>query len=242
MEKSKAYDLPTRIFHWIFAALFVTSFAIAKIIDDESTLYAYHMLSGILMVFLVLLRILWGFIGPQTSRFSSFKLNPCELKSYFFSVIQGKSKRYLGHNPASSYAAILMLLFTLGIGFSGMMMTLKISKHFFEEVHELFANGFFMVVIFHIAGVLLHQIKHNDDMIFSMLNGKKAKVDQEEEIKSQHPLVAIILVFLIVIVANQLVKNYDTNTGKLNIIGKQFHLGEDEHENENDHDENHDDD
>lgn len=229
MENSKAYDLPVRIFHWAFALLFVMSFSIAKLIDDDSALYAYHMLSGILMVSIVILRIVWGLVGSKTSRFSSFKLRPSELIAYVKSVVSNKSKRYLGHNPASSYAAILMMIFTLGIGFSGLMMSLRINKHFFEEIHEILANGFLVVVLFHIAGVLFHQFKHNDEMIFSMFNGKKAKIDEEIEIKSNHPLVAFAFVIFLIGMGSYLLKSFDGNTGKLNAFGSQLQLGENEH-------------
>ncbi len=229
MENSKAYDLPVRIFHWAFALLFVMSFSIARLIDDDSALYSYHMLSGILMASIVILRIVWGLVGSKNSRFSSFKLRPSELTAYMKSVVSNKSQRYLGHNPASSYAAILMMIFTLGIGFSGLMMSLRINKHFFEEIHELLANGFLVVVLFHIAGVLLHQFKHNDGMIFSMLNGKKAKIDDESEIKSNHPVVAIVFAVFLIGMGSYLLKSFDGNTGNLNAFGAQLQLGENEH-------------
>ena len=208
--------------------LFVMSFSIAKLIDDGSALYAYHMLSGILMVSIVILRIVWGLLGSKTSRFTSFKLSPSELIAYMKSVVSTKSKRYLGHNPASSYAAVLMMTFTFGIGFSGLMMSLRIGKHFFEEVHELLANGFLLIVLLHIAGVLLHQIKHNDGMIYSMLNGKKAKISVDGEIKSNHPFAAIVFVILYVGIGSYILKSYDGNTGKLNAFGTQLQLGENE--------------
>lgn len=250
MENSKAYDLPVRIFHWTFALLFVTSFSIAKLIDDDSTLYAYHMLSGILMVCMVILRIIWGFVGSKTSKFNSFKLRPSELIAYMRSVGRTKSKRYLGHNEASSYSAILMMSFALGLGLSGLMMALRMNKHFFEEIHELLANGFLVVVLFHVAGVLLHQIKHNDGMIFSMLSGKKAKIDEEIGIKSNHPVVAFVFVIFLIGTGGHLLKSFDGKSGKLNVFGTQLLLGKNEHrehkgerdydlkgEHENDHEE-----
>lgn len=228
MQSSKAYDLPIRIFHWVFAILFLISFSIAKFIDDDSMLYAYHMLSGILMVSLVILRVIWGLVGSKTSRFSSYKLRPTELFEYLNSILTTRSKRYLGHNPASSYAAILMLLLTVGIGLSGLMMSLRINKHFFEEVHELMANGLLIVVIFHIAGVIFHQARHADGMIFSMVNGKKNKIDGENEIKSNHPIAAVILILFILCMSSYLFINFDNNSGKLATFGTQLQLGENE--------------
>jgi cytochrome b len=241
METSKAYDLPVRIFHWAFAILFVLSFSIAKFIDDESILYIYHMLSGIMMVFLVILRVIWGFAGSSTSRFSSFRLNPIDLLSYITSLFSTHSKRYLGHNPASSYAAVLMMAFTIGIGLSGLMMSLSINKDFFEEIHELLAHGLLIVVIFHIAGVILHQARHQDGMIFSMLSGKKAKLNGENEIKSNHTVVALVFAVSIVVMGNYLLRNLDSNTGKLSLFGSQLQLGENENDNEEENEEEDDD-
>lgn len=236
MEKSKAYDLPVRIFHWVFALLFVTSFLIAKLIDDESSLYAYHMLSGILMVSIVLLRILWGIWGSKTARFGSFKLKPSELIAYFVSVHKNNVTRYLGHNPASSYAAILMMLFAFGLGTTGLLMSLKINKHFFKEVHELIANGFLIVVLLHISGVILHQVRNKDGMILSMVNGKKAKTNSESDIESNHVFVGVFLVGFIVAMGSFLLTHFERDTGKLSAFGLHLQLGENEHE---EHGENH---
>lgn len=226
MEKMRAYDLPVRVFHWGFALLFVTSFSIAKLIDDDSALYAYHMLSGMLMSSMVILRIVWGWSGAKTSKFSSFKLRRSELIAYIKSVFFSKSKRYLGHNPASSYVAIIMMVLTLGIALTGLMMILRVNKHFFEEVHELLANGFLVVVLLHIAGVVLHQLKHNDGMIFCMLNGKKAKIDEETEIKSNYPFVALVFVIFLLGAGSYLLTSFDRSTGELNAFGTQLQLGE----------------
>ncbi|MBN22000.1 MAG: cytochrome b [Bdellovibrionaceae bacterium] len=228
MKTSKAYDLPLRIFHWTFAILFVLSFSIGNYIDDDSVLHAYHMLSGILMTFIVILRLFWARLGSKTSRINHFRLQPSELISYFKSVFSHDSKRYLGHNPASSYAAIFMILFTLGLFSSGLLMTFKIEKHFFKETHEIFANLFLLLVILHISGVFLHQWKHKDGMIFSMLNGKKEMITDEEEIKSQHGIVAIIFTFLIIGMGSYLVSHFDRNTGILSIYGSELQLWENE--------------
>lgn len=227
-KKIQAYDLPTRIFHWAFAGLFIIAFAIAKIMDDDSSLYSYHMLAGIFMSFLVFLRIIWGLLGSRYARFSSFRLSPTELINYFKSILSSKSKRYLGHNPASSYAAIIMFIFTIGLAVTGILMSKGINKHFFEEVHELCANGFMVMVIFHVVGVLYHQVKHQDGMIFSMLNGKKEEVEHSGPIETNHNIVSIILITLMISFAISLKNNYNPNTSVLNIFGTQLKLGEGE--------------
>lgn len=228
MNKTRAYDLPVRIFHWAFVVLFVTSFTIANVIDDDSWVFAYHMLSGILMVSVVLLRIVWGFVGSKTSRFSSFVMSPVALLRYLKSIVSGQSKRYLGHNPASSYVAVILMLFALCLGFSGLMMVFDINKHFFEELHELLANGFLIVVILHITGGVLHQIKHKDGLLSSMVSGNKAEVDGAEPIKSNRSGFALFYILFIISFGGYLLSNFDANSGKLTVLGQQIQLSEDE--------------
>lgn len=154
MEKAKAYDLPTRLFHWMFAALFVSAFAIAKLTDDESSWFSQHMLLGLILFFVTTLRVIWGFVGSRYARFSSLPLQPGRLVEYFKAVLTGKGKTYFGHNPASAWAAVIMIALALGLGITGYLMSTG-QKEQFEDIHELFANASIFVVIGHIAGVLL---------------------------------------------------------------------------------------
>lgn len=254
MNKTKVYDLPVRIFHWLFAGLFVFSFFVAKVIDDDSALYSYHMLAGFFMTLLVILRIVWGFIGSKHIRLSSFRLSPSELIKYLSLVLSTKSKRYLGHNPASSYAALGMFGFTFGLTLTGILMTKEINKHFFEEVHELCASGFIITAILHVVGVIFHQTKQKDGMIFSMVNGRKKSIEGESGIASRHPMTALVFVGLIITFALYLNQNYESSNQELNFFGAQIKLGEEENKHskkrersnyeleDNDHEDEHDDD
>ena len=249
MQKVSVYDLPTRAFHLLFGVLFVTSFFIGKFIDDDSSLYAYHMLSGLTMAFMVILRIIWGIVGTKYARFSSFKLSPKDLIAYFQNILSGKTKRELGHNPASSYAAIVLFLLTFAIVGTGLLMVNGVAKEFFEEIHELFTLAFLLTVIFHIAGVVFHQLRHQDGMIFSMFNGKKEAVKGQLESYRNSPIVLVIFLLLVIGFSGNLLKNFDSQTGSLNLFGKQLQLGEHENEHNTDYynkyyelDDDHDDD
>jgi cytochrome b len=70
-----------------------------------------------------------------------------------------------------------MFLLTFALVGTGLLMVNDFGKEFFEEVHELFAFGFLLTVIAHIAGVMFHQFRHQDGMILSMFNGKKEAVE-----------------------------------------------------------------
>ena len=102
MNKTKVYDAPTRLFHWLFAGLFLGAFAIAKLTDDESAFFSQHMLLGMLLTALTLLRILWGVVGSRYARFTSFPLNPKRLIEYFRDILTSKRNRHLAQDRKST--------------------------------------------------------------------------------------------------------------------------------------------
>jgi cytochrome b len=245
MDKTKVYDLPTRAFHWLFAALFLSAFFIGKFADDESSVYAYHMLAGLALAGVVGLRIVWGFIGSRYARFSSFALRPNDLFQYFKDFFTSMPGRTLGHNPASSWAALVMMALALGLALTGYFMTSGGNKETLEDTHELLANAFIVVVIGHVAGVILHTLRHRDWIGLSMVSGKKLSIDGQAGITHSYRGVAGLFVSLVAVFAIHLGKNFDTGTQTLQLFGTSLQLGEsEEHEKDrhNDEGEEHDED
>jgi len=233
MNKQLIYDLPTRVFHWLFAGLFIAAFAIAKTIDDDSPVFSYHMLAGLLLSFVVLLRLVWGFLGTNYARFSSFALHPKDLVSYFFGILSGDKKRWSGHNPASSWAALAMMGLALGLGVTGYLMASGQNESF-EDLHELFANAFLLVVLLHIAGVILHALRLKDGIGMAMLSGQKNNLSSEEGISSARPRVALLLIVLVGSFAMYLANNYNSQSQTLRFFGSTLQLGEAEEGGESD--------
>jgi cytochrome b len=230
---TRIYDLPTRLFHWLFAGSFLTAFIIANTVDDESTMFAYHMLAGLVMAFIVLWRIVWGFIGSTYARFSDFSLNPQALLHYGKCVLFGKGRLWAGHNPASSWAAITLLGLALGLGVTGYLMANGATGESLEDVHELLANTFIAMVILHVAGVILHTLQHKDALGQSMVTGHKVGLPATTPSVSSHPIVAIIAVLLTLTFAGYVLQNYDATHGDLQLFGTTLqlteHKGSDEH-------------
>lgn len=236
MKMIRVYDLPTRLFHWLFAGLFIAAFFIVKTFDDDSAIYPLHMMLGITMGLAASLRILWGLFGSKHARFSSFALKPSELITYLKNAVTSKTKIYLGHNPASSWVSIAMIVLSLGLATTGILMAQKINKELFEEVHELFANAFFILAIAHVAGIILHTIRHKQLIGLSMLHGKKQIQDNEEGLQSNHSFVALIFIIIIGLFALNLNKNYDQSKRSLNLFGLDLQLGKIEQQKHSDND------
>lgn len=234
MSRRLVYDMPTRVFHWLFAALFLTAFFIAKTVDDESATFSYHMLAGMTLSFLVILRIAWGFFGTKHAKFSSFALKPADLFGYFAGILSGSKRRWAGHNPASSWAALVMMALTLALGITGYRMATGPENHDIKEIHEIFATIFIIVAVTHVLGIILHTVRHKELIGLSMLDGKKDDPSPGDAIDEPRPLVAVIAGILVLGFGYNLLQKYDPSTRSLNLFGIHFQLGETESKEEHD--------
>lgn len=228
MSRRLVYDLPTRLFHWMFAALFLVGFVIAKTIDDDSSWFNFHSLAGLTMGFLVLLRIVWGVFGTKHARFTGFALNPKDLIAYFKGILFGDKKRWAGHNPASSWAGVIMMFLALGLAMTGYLMTSGPDKESYEDIHELFANGFMIVVILHVAGIILHTFRYKEMIARSMIDGSKVNIAPADSISHSESSFGILLVGLVVVFGLSMVKNYNPQSRSLDFFGTKLQLSESE--------------
>lgn len=225
MDKAKVYDLPTRLFHWLFAGLFISAFAIAKLTDDESVWFSQHMLLGLILLVTTALRIVWGLVGSRYARFSSFPLNPWRLIEYFRDILSTKGRAYFAHNPASAWAAVVMIALSLGLGVTGYLMAAG-QKESFEDIHELMANAFAFVAVAHVAGVVLHSLRHRDGIALSMIHGKKDNKEGASPIASSHRLAAMGMAGIIGLFAFHVYKNYDAAQATTSVFGVKLQLGD----------------
>ena len=234
--RTKVFDIPTRLFHWVFALLFIVAFSIAKFTDDEAALYPYHMLMGIMMVFAILLRAIWGIFGSKYARFSSFSLNPLKLIEYFTSILSGNKRPTINRNPASSFAAIAMFAISIALGISGYLMATATSErqmHDIKEVHEVLATAFLIIALLHIVGIIIHTIMQKDPIGSAMIDGTKTSVAGENGIQNNHALVGALFVALLGFGGWAMASNYDAATKTLNIAGQTLQLGENEADEDN---------
>ncbi len=229
-NKTTVYDWPTRIFHWLLAFLFLGAYLIVEIVDDENPLFTLHMMAGLTIGFMLVLRVIWGLVGTTYARFTSFKMNPAELIRYLKDAVVAKTKRYLGHNPASSYAAVIMFICAAGLAITGVMMTGGGESDFYEETHELLANIFLITVIAHVGGIIFHHVKHRDSLWSSMFNGKKKALPEKTGITNSKRFAGMLFLILTLTWTGYLYSQYNGTNQTLDFFGQELVLGEEEHE------------
>lgn len=230
MRYITVYDSPTRLFHWLFAGLFITAFTIANMVDDDSVRFSLHMLAGLGMVFVVALRLLWAMVGTRHARFGDLSLSPSQLVAYFKGMFAKGGRRWSGHNPASSWAAVAMVGLAIGLGTTGILMASGWKTGAVKELHELMANAFLIVVLLHVGGVLAHMLRHRDRLGASMVTGRKQAIADDQAPVHSRPIAGAIFLALFLLFMGGLRQGYDAQARTLELFGKTLQLGEHEDE------------
>jgi cytochrome b len=108
--KVRAWDSPTRVFHWLLAASIFSAWATWRYSEalGDPTL-KYHRWNGQAVLVLLLWRLLWGFLGSSTSRFSAWLWWPWTAVGYGLRLLRGQTPLYLSHNPLGSYMILALL-------------------------------------------------------------------------------------------------------------------------------------
>lgn len=223
------WDLPTRIFHWLFASGFTIAAVIAMLLGDDSPLFPYHSIIGLTLAFMVGLRLIWGVLGTRFARFTSFAYGPTAVITYLAGVLRGSGKRHVGHNPASAYAIYAMLGLIIALAVTGMMM--GTGNDGVEDVHEILAYMMIAVVGAHVVGVLVHTIRFDENITASMIHGRK-RCDPSIAIRSARPAPAALFLLATSAFSISLTARYDsiTRQATLPILGIRISLGEAETE------------
>ncbi|MCC6661661.1 MAG: cytochrome b/b6 domain-containing protein [Phycisphaerales bacterium] len=225
MRGTLIWDLPTRLFHWLFAGGFIAAAVIALGLGDDSPLFPYHGIIGLVLGLVIGLRLIWGFIGSRHARFRSFAYGPGAVASYLLGIVTGRGGRHPGHNPASAYAALAMFAITAGLAATGVM--LARGNESVKEVHELLVYSMIAVASVHVLGVIVHTLRHRDSIAASMVHGRK-RVEASAGIRTPRPLAAAVFLLIVGAWAATLVTAYDPGTQSITApaMGTRLQLGD----------------
>ncbi len=178
------WDLPTRLFHWLLVALIALSWWSGK--NDRMD---FHIWSGIAILTLLLFRLLWGFVGSSTARFTSFVRGPRAIFGYLRGAWRG-----IGHNPLGALSVLALLAATgiqVGLGLfssdedglvSGPLahfVSLDASEEI-ADLHDDFFDILLILIGIHVAAVLFYALFKRKNLVGPMITGRGA-IDPEAE-------------------------------------------------------------
>lgn len=195
----RVWDPFVRLFHWTVAA----GFFVAYFTDDDALLL--HVWAGYVVGALVVMRLIWGFVGPRHARFGDFVYRPYTVWAYLIDLAAFRARRYLGHSPAGGVMALALLAGLLASVWTGLELyaveegagplaavsTSALADEpdddendeddegdeFWEDLHEALADLTFALVLVHIGGVLLSSVVHRENLVWAMVTGAKRAED-----------------------------------------------------------------
>ena len=182
----KVWDILVRFTHWTVAAGIIANLLFT---EDGSDLHVYV---GYTVVGLVALRLLWGLIGTRYARFTNFFPTPTRLKRHLSVLsVRGVDEQHLGHNPLAAIMMLSLWAVIIGLGITGYLMESHIfshipllgSKDLLEEVHELLANSLYLLVPLHIIAAIAMSYWQRQNLIKSMITGKKTVTDKTSDME-----------------------------------------------------------
>ncbi len=191
--RPRVWDIPTRLMHWgLVAGIAVCWWS------GETNNLEYHLLSGYAVLWIVLMRIYWGFAGPSTARFSSFVRGPEAIFNYARTLSHRDSPPTHGHNPIGALSVLLLLglvLAMVGYGlfavdvdglYSGPLssyVSFRTGRRIARTHHWLF-DYLLIAIALHLAAILFYQFYKRHNLVLPMITGRRMPDGRTESITS----------------------------------------------------------
>ncbi|NOT80159.1 MAG: cytochrome b/b6 domain-containing protein [Bacteriovoracaceae bacterium] len=199
--RKKIYGITQRICH-----LGIGFFTIVLIMSAYSANYFYeyglirkslwisHVFAGFSLTFFLVLRIIWGFLGPHHARFSSmWKFQEWR------KILKGKTnsiKWNWGHHPVASLIYFIFYFNILLLCISGIILAAiehnlgPLAQNLYDQlnysvelkdIHEALSLSITLFVAAHLSALLFHEVKDKVPVVQSMFSGYQYKEESGED-------------------------------------------------------------
>jgi cytochrome b len=184
---ARIWDLPTRAMHW----LLVISIGVCWWTGTHNDL-DYHITSGYAALWILLMRIYWGFAGSSTALFKNFVRGPKTIIAYVRTLHWRDTPHTPGHNPLGALSVLALLGVTLTVVvlglfavdvdglYSGPMslyVTFKKGRHL-AHLHYQWFEYMLWVIGLHLAAVAFYYVHKRHNLVAPMITGK-AHVEED---------------------------------------------------------------
>lgn len=178
-EKVTVWDIPLRIWHWLFGAAVLTALATGLI--EELYSLEVHQWAGISVVSLLVFRAIWGVCGSTYARWTKYWTTPRKFIDHF-----RRKGELTPHTSPGIVLVVLLMVAALVQSTTGLFMTddiffdgplhSYIEDDTFDWVYLIHHNVWRFVVVavaIHLSAHLIYGFILRDPTPLSMITGKK---------------------------------------------------------------------
>ncbi len=177
----RIWDLPIRLFHWVLVCLIAFSWLTYK-----QGWMDWHVISGYTILSLLLFRVVWGFIGSDTARFTFFLKSPLEALRHLSHLHRREPDTEIGHNAAGGWMVLVMLGLLFAQAITGLgsnddisvegPLATRLGKDLSDQVTSLHRQGsnlILAVIGMHILAIVTYAALKRHNLVRPMITGKK---------------------------------------------------------------------
>jgi cytochrome b len=166
---ARVWDRFVRFFHWSLVTCVLANYFL---VDDGETL---HHWIGYFASVLIVARIVWGFVGSEYARFTSFFPTPARLRAHLAAIRSGQPGFHPGHNPLGAVMMLALMVLVLALGLSGFLQTTDAfwGEEWLQEVHEMLASALIALATLHAAAAIIMGRLEGVSLVGAMITGVK---------------------------------------------------------------------
>jgi cytochrome b len=177
----RVWDASIRLFHWLVVALVAAAYATWRL-----NWMVWHGWIGDLLLALLLFRLLWGFFGSETARFSHFLTSPRIAFQHLKYVLLREPDRQVGHNPAGGWMVLFLLALLLAETLTGIYVANDIADvgpltaivpaavaNAIDASHAILWNVLVAAIVLHVLAIFGYAAVKGQNLLLPIITGTK---------------------------------------------------------------------
>ena len=175
------WDIPIRVFHWLIVALVAAAYATWRL-----NWMVWHGWVGDALLTLLLFRLLWGFFGGETARFSRFVTSPRIAFRHLRYALRREPDRQVGHNPAGGWMVLILLVLLLAETLTGVYIANDVADegplteivpawaaNAIASLHAILWDALLVAIVLHILAIAGFAAIKGQNLLRPMITGTK---------------------------------------------------------------------
>jgi cytochrome b len=175
------WDAPTRLFHWLVAVLVAAAYATWRL-----NWMVWHERVGDVLLALLVFRLLWGFFGSETARFSCFLTSPWSAVQHMRHALLREPDRQVGHNPAGGWMVVFLVALLLAETLTGLYVANDVADegplteivpapvaNAISAAHAIFWDVLLGLIALHVLAIGAYAAAKGQNLLLPMIRGTK---------------------------------------------------------------------